>query len=103
KSGDAVLAVDDEELAAGFAEVAHRLVVAERLELERLVGEEQDGAGDEGLRRGGLEEVDDGPHLAPVQRSLKRAVALLDRGDELGDLVVAGRLGGDRLPFEVEP
>src|SRR5436190_14380899 len=99
---DAVLAVDHEEQPARLAQVAHRLVVPQALELQGLVGEEQDGSGDERLGSGGLEEIDDRLDLAAVQRTLKRLVALLDGGDEVGNLVVAGGLRRDAFAFEME-
>lgn len=97
-----MLAVDDQEFPLGLAEVSDRLVLAERLELELLVGEEEDGPGDERLSRGCLEEIDDGGHFAAVECPLEAALAAFDAGDEGGDFVPSRRrLRGDLFPLMV--
>ena len=62
---EAVLAVDDEELPIGIAQVADGLRISSP-ESELLVGEQQNGAGDEGLADRGLVEVKDLADFATI-------------------------------------
>ena len=100
--GEAVLAVDDEELPLRRLEVARRF--GGRPEGQRLVREQQHGPGNRRLVDRRLVEVLDRPHLRLRHLALEGGVGPLDPRDERRDLVVLGRrLGGDLLALAVEP
>jgi hypothetical protein len=76
---EAVLAVDDQEVAARFDQVAGAFHAGERLEVELLGGEQEDCARDHRLPRLVAVEVFDLLHLPAVQRALEGLAVLLDR------------------------
>src|SRR5581483_1890521 len=103
QGGEAVLAVDDEVLAARVLQVAHVLEAAHRRERERLRGEQEDRAGNGRLARRRFVEISDRGDLRARKRSLERRVAALDARDELPDVVAfLDFLGRDLVALGVE-
>ena len=70
--GESVLPVDDQEGGARLGQVADALVLAEGLEDQGLLGEQQHGARDERLLDLIAEEVAYLSHLAPIELALER-------------------------------
>src|SRR6185295_17719665 len=86
----AMLAIDDEILPAGFLQVAHVLKCPHRTEVQPLGCEQQDGPGNGWLAHRRFVEVLDGPNLGAPELPLKGLIVALDLGDELGNLIVIG-------------
>src|SRR6266496_2769808 len=95
----AVLPVDDQVLRTRLFQVADVVEALERIEVQALGREQQDGARDRRLALRRFIEVLDRRHLGPRQIALERAVAAFDLRDELRDVVVFLDLGGRDLPL----
>ncbi len=103
--GEAVLAVDDEEIIFRLLQPADPAAVVPDVEAQLLRREQQDRSGNGRLRDRRLVEVADGADLGAGKFPLEGLVAPLDAGDELGDVVFLRHfLGLDRFtPFVVKP
>src|SRR5438105_967883 len=103
QAGEAVLAVDDEKSRFRILQIADGLVLAQRTEFEYFFGEEENAAGNRGLRLGGLVKIDDIADLAAAQHALKSFLAPLYRPDKLRDGIVRICFRFDCLAFKIKP
>jgi hypothetical protein len=90
EGGEAVLAVDDEVAAVGLGQVADVGERLDRIELEALLGEQQDRARDRRLAGGGFVEVLDRGDLG-ARLALERGVGGLDLGGLSASSAAASR------------
>src|SRR2546427_11844136 len=85
ESREPVLAIDDQEAGLRNLQIAYRLVLPQRPELQYVFGQEKNSAGDGGVGLGGLVKVDDLPDLAPAHQTLERLYSWLAGPDECPD------------------
>jgi hypothetical protein len=101
KRGQSVLAVDDQEVTLGIAQVADHLRRIGPPEAQLFVREQENRPGNQRLGNRSFIEVYDLADFPPIQYALEGLFALFYPGDEAGHFVVAAFLGLDTLALEV--
>src|SRR5436190_23906221 len=103
KTGQAMLAIDNQKAGLRVFEVADGFKLAEWAELQYFVRKEQHASRNRGLCFGGFVEVNDLANFLSAQQPLKCLLAFLHFADELRDWIIHIGISFNGLAFEVKP